>query len=122
MRTGPRTEHTATLLPSGKVLVAGGEITFKFVSPSAELYDPQTDTWSAAEMMARGRSGHTATLLSSGKVLVVGGIQDGPAATGAELYDPVSNTWALTSPMTAAGRVAAQVVPAGKGADCRRKR
>src|SRR5881398_246684 len=51
-----RTFHTATLLPNGKVLVAGGG------NNSAELYDPASGTWSATGNLATARAFHTATL------------------------------------------------------------
>src|SRR5206468_8950156 len=68
-----RQVHTATLLPNGKVLVAGG------LGPSgdlasAELYDPASGTWSATGSLVTVRYGHTATLLPNGKVLVAGGL------------------------------------------------
>jgi WD40 repeat protein len=100
----PRSGHTATLLPSGKVLVAGGE-SGNVAMASAELYDPNTGTWTATGTMVTPRFGHTATLLPNGKVLVAGGI-DGPFGSGtelasAELYDPASGTWADTGSMHA---------------------
>jgi hypothetical protein len=98
----PRSEHTATLLSSGKVLVAGGSLHFgESGIASAELYDPKTDTWSSAGLMTLARHGHTATPLPNGKVLLVGGGSNGDStpATNAELYDPASNTWAFTGPM-----------------------
>jgi MYXO-CTERM domain-containing protein len=85
--------HTATLLGNGKVLVAGGET--NPYPASAELYDPGTNTWTAAGWMITARSAHTATLLGNGKVLVAGG--NGLAS--AELYDPGSNTWMMTGSM-----------------------
>jgi N-acetylneuraminic acid mutarotase len=118
MRTGPRQGHTATLLPSGQVLVAGGSYSILgFATALAELYDPQTDTWSAADMMQLGRAGHTATLLPSGQVLLTGGVLDGPAATGAELYDPASNVWSLTGPMAGAS-AALRPSPPGHKTSC----
>src|ERR1700682_2434870 len=87
--------HSATLLPSGKVLIAGGN-TGGFVSAglaSTELFDPATNTWSAAAPMNRPHAGHTATLLKSGKVLVVAGRSTGGDSNAAELYDPVTNSW-----------------------------
>src|SRR5207245_1127384 len=68
-----RYSHTATLLPAGKVLVAGG-FNGSGTLASAELYDPVAGAWSATGSMSTARDGHTATLLSTGKVLVAGGI------------------------------------------------
>ena len=62
--------HTATLLLSGQVLVAGGYAGRSL--SSAELYDPASGTWTATGSMVDPRFAHTATLLSSGQVLVAG--------------------------------------------------
>src|SRR6266540_452435 len=67
-----RNNHTATLLPSGKVLVTGGADGFGLLA-SAELYDPASGTWTTTGSLAENRWHHTATLLPSGKVLVAGG-------------------------------------------------
>jgi hypothetical protein len=89
-----RAQHTATLLPNGKVLVVGGAGPLA----SAELYDTATGTWSATGSMATARFGHTATLLRNGKVLVAGGEGlAGAHPTAAELYDPDTGTWSPTS-------------------------
>src|SRR6184192_3678561 len=68
-----RDYHTATLLPNGKVLVAGGIDISRASLASAELYDPATGTWTATDGLATARAYHTATLLASGEVLVAGG-------------------------------------------------
>ena len=83
------------------MLVAGGYGNSSGLS-SAELYDPATNTWTAAGALATGRSGHTATLLPNGKVLVAGGFGGLTRSylASAELYDPATNTW------TAAGALA----------------
>jgi N-acetylneuraminic acid mutarotase len=90
-----RRYFTATLLPNGKVLVAGGG----GGGASAELYDPATGTWSAAHDMLEARGQHTAALLQDGRVLVAGGNEDDTTGT-AELYDPASDTWTRTGDMT----------------------
>jgi hypothetical protein len=101
--TSPRTSATATLLPDGKVLVAGGFTPQAGSTASAELYDPAAGTWAATGPMTIARSGQTATLLPGGKVLVAGGIYPSEAgAASAELYDPATGTWAATGPMASA--------------------
>ena len=69
-----RQEHTATLLSSGKVLVASGKSSTSggYMNP-AELYDLATGLWTLTGRLGTGRYDHTATLLPSGKVLVAGG-------------------------------------------------
>ena len=68
-----REYYTATLLPNGKVLVAGGLDDSLGVLASAELYDPATGTWTFTGSLNTARLAHTATLLPNGKVLVAGG-------------------------------------------------
>ncbi len=92
-----RTSHTATLLPNGKVLIAGGASTGGDLT-SAELYDPATGTWSTTGHLNTSRWLHTATLLPNGKVLVVGGWT---GINRAELYDPTTERWNdITGPHT----------------------
>ena len=84
-----RKVHTATLLPNGQVLVAGGG------NNSAELYDPATGLWTTTDSMSASRYGHTATLLPNGLVLVAGG-----GDSSAELYNPATGLWTTTGSMT----------------------
>jgi hypothetical protein len=114
MSTG-REEFTATLLPSGKVLVAGG-LSSSIALASAELYDPATHSWASAGSMAASRYAQTATLLPSGKVLILGGRF---SSTGyraqAELYDPATHSWASAAPMASArGYHTATLLSSGK--------
>ena len=87
-----RSGHTATLLPDGRVLVAGGEGTDGTRLSSAELYDPATGVWSVTESLTTQLPIESATLLASGKVLIVAG----DAVGTAELYDSVTGEWAPT--------------------------
>ncbi len=95
-----RYDHTATLLPNGKVLLVGGGTTTNgeySESKTSELFDPATNTFTPAASMATGRSWHTATLLNNGKVLIAGGGYDFGwdymPFNSAELYDPASDTF-----------------------------
>jgi hypothetical protein len=95
---GPMTEaragQTAVRLSDGRVLVAGGSGSsgsFEGIA-SAELFDPATVSWTAAENMHEGRYGATATLLLDGTVLVAGG-------NGGDVYDPASGSWTATGNM-----------------------
>ena len=103
--------HTATLLPDGKVLVAGGRDSNDQTLASAELYDPATGTWTATASMTEARNGHIATLLVDGRVLVVGG----GIGSSTELYDPDTGTWTATG-RTIEGRIyqSATLLPDGK--------
>ncbi|MCY1023535.1 Kelch repeat-containing protein [Pyxidicoccus sp. MSG2] len=105
--------HTATLLSSGQVLVAGGN---RGPFAGTELYDPATGTWAASSPMLMARSGHTATLLPSGQVLAVGGQFGMPEhVITAELYDPATGHWTSTGAM-ASHRMShtATLLPSGK--------
>ena len=101
-----RSDHTATLLADGTVLVAGGFGAGSRPLSSVEFYDPVSGRWSAAGKLtspgqwtavAKAPRGceKTATLLADGKVLVTGGIVYTSVCT--ELYDPVSAQWTSTS-------------------------
>ncbi|MBZ4421259.1 kelch repeat-containing protein [Myxococcus sp. RHSTA-1-4] len=104
-----RLDHTATLLPSGKVLVAGGVEYDIQGSPTfvpAVEFDPLANTWTTRASPFVGRTRHQAFLLGSGSVLLVGGRQEGTGTFNvAEQYDPVTSTWSATS--TTSGRSSA---------------
>ena len=103
-----RSQHTATLLPNGKVLVVGGTSGLFFSSASAELYDPASGLWTTTGSLATARFNHTATLLPNGKVLVAGGFYGllsmfgGFSVANVELYDPASGTWTATGSLATA--------------------
>ncbi|KAF0215598.1 MAG: fibronectin type III domain-containing [Geobacteraceae bacterium] len=93
-----REAHTATLLSSGKVLIAGGADNTASLS-SSELYDPNSGTFTSTGSMATARYGHSATLLNNGKVLITGGVVgviNSITINTTELYDPVTGTFTST--------------------------
>ncbi len=105
---------TATLLNSGKVLVAGGFNASADLS-SAELFDPAAGTFSSAGSMKAARSSYTATLLNGGNVLLAGGSSGSAYTASAEVYDPVAGTFTFTGSMSEArGAHAASLLNSGK--------
>lgn len=97
--TTARCQATATLLPNGRVLVAGGNNSTGDLS-SAELFDPQSRSWTATGSLPTTRNSHTAVILVNGKVLVAGGYDDTGIASSAAVYDPAPGTWRATGAMT----------------------
>jgi hypothetical protein len=109
-----RTDHTASLLNDGAVLIAGGNIpctptlcgTVLNAFATAELYDPATNTFSSAGSMNTARFQHTATVLPSGLVVIAGGQTVDPTGTlyvpiaSIEIYDPASRTFSPAGSLT----------------------
>lgn len=92
----PRHFHTATLLRDGKVLVVGGYDGGDIPLGSAELYDPDTGSWSAIanthfdprpNCVGCGGGGGWATLLQDGTLLFM------RSSGEVETYDPAAETW-----------------------------
>ena len=93
-----RSNATATLLNNGQVLVAGGSRivvanglnNFDYLS-SAELFNPDTNTWTSTGSLNLARENDSATLLNNGEVLVAGGDNNtsgSNVSSSAELYTP----------------------------------
>jgi hypothetical protein len=96
-----RIHHTATLIPNGKVLIAGGNDGQGNSLATAELFDPATKTFSPTANMNSARSLAPAVLLPNGKVLIVGGGDNaGNMLATAEIYDPSSASFSPTGSMS----------------------
>ncbi|MEP6809574.1 MAG: kelch repeat-containing protein, partial [Chthoniobacterales bacterium] len=108
--TTARSRHTVTLLPSGKVLVAGGRDSSGRLA-GAEIYDAATGNWSTTGSLTIARAFHTATLIAGGKVLVTGS----QGASNGEVYDPATGIWSMTSNLVTARYFhTATLLPNGK--------
>lgn len=93
-----RTQHSATLLNNGTVLVAGGGSDSTASGYTAEVYSPQTGTWRfTSHVMNFSRTGHTAVKLADGRVLLAGGT--GSLTNPGEVFDPVTEQFTPTNPM-----------------------
>jgi len=93
-----RSRHTATMLPDGKVLVAGGAGANGKTEASTEIYDPASGQFATTATMISPRQGHRATLLHDGQVLISGGYDgDGHILATAELFDPATGRFLLTT-------------------------
>ena len=120
-----RALHAAALLPDGRVMVAGGRTcaspppaacNFTFVTPTIELFDPSTGTWSAGGVLNAPRHTTAAAVLADGKVLVPGGFVGAGSPSGtADTYDPATGTSTLTGPLNVArSRQGAAVLGTGR--------
>ncbi|HET7487137.1 MAG TPA: IPT/TIG domain-containing protein [Acidimicrobiales bacterium] len=111
-----RWNHSQTLLPDGTVLVAGGcQLRLRGCGPSggqpsttAEIFHPDTETWTPTGEMSFARADHPAVLLDPavgpcgtlcGKVLAIGGVSNGAQLAGVEAYDPTTHAWSVRAPL-----------------------
>jgi hypothetical protein len=98
-----RYDHTTTLLPDGRIIVAGGMVevpgapTQQVASDEVLIRDPVSGVFHAAGRLAAPRSGHDAALLPQGDVLLVGG-DELPGAGTIESWHPNDGTSSLLSP------------------------
>lgn len=94
-----RAAHTAVLLDTGKVLIAGGFSDDKTSLASTEIFDPSTNNFSNTNDMSVSRAGHTATLLPDGNVLIAGGF-NGDYLDSAEIYNTKTGKFTAAGKMT----------------------
>ncbi len=98
----PRNFAQASLLPDGKVLIAGGYNTVLGSLRTAELFDPKTQKFTLLpDQLETPRELFTATILSDGRVLITGGFNThrGRTQASAELYDPKTQAFTPTGPL-----------------------
>ncbi len=116
--TEPRGGHTATLLPNGEVLVAGGASPGPYLSESglanfssvtsAAIYNPARNDWRAVDPVKIAHVFHSATLLPDGRVLIAGGDFDYNGFYGkpelfsyeTEYFDPAREAWSPGGPFS----------------------
>ena len=96
-----RFRQTSTLLPHGKVLIAGGENNGRSLA-GAEIYDPFLQRFDWASPMQQPRAGHAAVLLMDGRVLITGGYEGNTqkVTASAEIFDPGTRQFSPTAPMS----------------------
>jgi hypothetical protein len=99
--------RTYTLLNDGRVLFVGGAVIGFMVGitalyANAEIYDPNTDTFTPTGSLVKPRWDHAATLLSDGRVLIVGGANKDAVYNSCEIWDPATGQFTLTGWLTAA--------------------
>lgn len=114
----PRYLATATRLPDGRVLLAGGFTSSQNHTPTraVELFDPATGRWSAADPLRVARASHSMTMLADGRILVAGGEaqpQDAVTET-TETWSPATGRWTTAGPLPVGTRLAS-AAPFGSG-------
>lgn len=97
--TTERCKHTASLLPDGRIFVYGGYMDVSFArctvpvfTRHAEIYDPESDSFSQGPLESVMRAGHTATAMADGRILIAGG-EEATGSKSTEIYDPKTNSF-----------------------------
>jgi hypothetical protein len=80
----------AARLSDGRVLVVAGD---NIVGMASALFDPRTETWTAAGALEHGDDGSALTALPGGSALFVGGGSDDAPIATAEIFDASTGTW-----------------------------
>jgi hypothetical protein len=122
----PRIFAQSVLLPDGRVLIAGGmaledEPALR-MSASAEIYDPDSNTWTAVASLSQARYLFVLALLPDDQVLAVGGARDydnvwnDPSFVHEiEIYDPAADRWHIAGELPRPGaNAAAALLPDGR--------
>lgn len=112
----PRAFHTATRLPDGRVLLAGGELATSG-SPatplaSALIYDPDGRSYRGLGLQ-QARSRHAAAADPDGRVMLVGGVGSQGLAGLLEWFDPLTDRMVAGSGVLLRTEVALAPGPGG---------
>jgi hypothetical protein len=84
-------------LPGGRILRAGGNSGAR----DTLVFDPASNSWSAAGLLANGRTRASCGALADGRVVIVGGFQSGNFVSSAEVFNPATNGWSpLPAPVS----------------------
>lgn len=89
----PRAAHSATRLPDGRVLIAGGcaaDGCEEGLSGDAVVFDPAASSFAPAGTLVQARAGHRAVALADGSVLLIGGWTREGVTASVERYVPGS--------------------------------
>lgn len=87
----PRMSFGAATLTNGKVLVAGGNDGWGWAMAFADLYDPNTNTWTPVTSMPYYRYNHAITALSDNKALAIGGVISDGVTNSVMMFDLAAN-------------------------------
>ncbi len=108
MREATRSRHSATKLVDGRVLIAGGLPGWDSgggwgpPTNSAEIYDPQTGTFTTVGSFTGARAYHAATILADGNVLLAGGQYEGEYYKDyddAQIFNSATNQFGVPIPL-----------------------
>jgi uncharacterized repeat protein (TIGR01451 family) len=106
----------ASRLPSGSVMIAGGNssIFSEVALASAEIYNPASATFSPTASMANARDQASAVLLPNSRTLAIGGLTSGGYVAQAEVYDGSTPTFTPTGSLLECSDGIASALPDGR--------
>lgn len=101
-----RGDHTASLLPDGRVIVTGG-YDGSNEHDTTEIFDPTkpaASAWSAGPKLSGPRMAHSAVTLTDGRVVIAGGMAWPSYLTSFEIYKPGTNSFQTPGVVLSTGK------------------